>query len=138
MRVLVTGASGMLGRAVAEHLAARGDQVTVLQRRPSGSPLREVLGDVADPVAAAEAAQGQDAVIHLAAKVDVVGPWADYERTNLTGTRTLVEAARTAGATRFDFQPNSDHCFVYSDPAGHPFCLSTWDGVQIDGDTDGT
>ncbi|MGZ0149957.1 VOC family protein [Kribbella sp. WER1] len=31
-----------------------------------------------------------------------------------------------AGATRFDYQPNSDHCFVYADPAGHPFCLSTW------------
>lgn len=47
------------------------------------------------------------------------------------GTRVLA-----AGATRFDFQPNSDHCFVYADPAGHPFCLSTWDGVQIDGGTD--
>ena len=36
-------------------------------------------------------------------------------------------ARRAAGATRLDFQPNSDHCFVYADPAGHPFCLSTWD-----------
>jgi Glyoxalase-like domain len=40
-----------------------------------------------------------------------------------TGTRVLA-----AGATLLDFQPNSDHCFVYADPAGHPFCLSTWDG----------
>lgn len=49
-----------------------------------------------------------------------------------TGARVLA-----AGATRFEFQPNSDHCFVYADPAGHPFCLSTWDGVQIDGETAG-
>jgi catechol 2,3-dioxygenase-like lactoylglutathione lyase family enzyme len=39
--------------------------------------------------------------------------------------------ARAAGATRLDFQPNSDHCFVYADPAGHPFCLSTWDGQSL-------
>jgi hypothetical protein len=35
-----------------------------------------------------------------------------------------------AGATKYDFQPNDDHCYVYADPAGHPFCLSTWDDVQ--------
>ena len=35
-----------------------------------------------------------------------------------------------AGATKYDFQPNGDHSFVYADPAGHPFCLSTWDDVQ--------
>jgi Glyoxalase-like domain len=39
--------------------------------------------------------------------------------------------ACAAGATRLDFQPNSDHCFVYADPAGHPFCLSTWDGQDL-------
>ena len=44
-----------------------------------------------------------------------------------TGARAVV-----AGATLLDFQPNSDHCFVYADPAGHPFCLSTWDGPQVD------
>ena len=35
--------------------------------------------------------------------------------------------ARAAGARTFDVQPNADHCLVYADPAGHPFCLSTWD-----------
>lgn len=31
-----------------------------------------------------------------------------------------------AGATRYAFQPNADHCLVFADPAGHPFCLTTW------------
>ena len=39
--------------------------------------------------------------------------------------------ARAAGATLLDFQPNSDHCLVYADPAGHPFCLSTWTGQDL-------
>jgi hypothetical protein len=30
---------------------------------------------------------------------------------------------------RIDFQPNAEHCLVHADPAGHPFCLSTWDDV---------
>ncbi len=38
-----------------------------------------------------------------------------------TGARVLA-----AGARRFDAQPNADHCTVYADPVGHPFCLSTW------------
>jgi 2-alkyl-3-oxoalkanoate reductase len=100
VRVLVTGASGMLGGAVATALADRGDEVTVLQRRPAGLPLREVLGDVADPTAVAEAATGQDAVVHLAAKVDVVGRWTDYVRANVTGTGTVVDACRAAGVRR--------------------------------------
>ena len=37
VKVLVTGASSMLGSAVADSLAARGDDVTVVQRRPSGT-----------------------------------------------------------------------------------------------------
>ena len=100
MRVLVTGASGMLGRATATALAARGDDVTVLQRRPAGLDVREVLGDIADPAVVERAVAGQDAVLHLAAKVDVTGPWAEYERANVVGTRTVVEACRRAGVRR--------------------------------------
>ena len=34
-----------------------------------------------------------------------------------------------AGATRYDTQPNAEHCLVFADPAGHPFCLTTWDNI---------
>ena len=100
MKVLVTGASGLLGGSVARRLAARGDHVTVLQRRPSGLGLNEVLGDVTDPAAVRRAADGADAVVHLAAKVDVVGPWSQFEAVNVGGTRTIVDAATRLGVPR--------------------------------------
>ena len=100
MRVLVTGAGGLLGRCTAQALTARGDDVTVLQRRPSGLPCREVLGDVADRRAVRRAVAGQDGVVHLAAKVDVVGPWAEYWRTNVEGTQVVVDACREEGVPR--------------------------------------
>lgn len=92
MKVLVTGASGMLGRVTVGHLLSRGDEVTVLQRRPSGLPCAEVLGDVADRPVVDRAVSGQDAVVHLAAKVDVTGPWTEYARANIEGTRNVVAA----------------------------------------------
>lgn len=100
MRVLVTGASGMLGRGIAQALIDRGDTVTVLQRRPSGLDCAEVLGDVADADAVARAVAGQQAVVHGAAKVDVVGPWAEYEWANVVGTRTVVAACLAGGVRR--------------------------------------
>ena len=78
VRVLVTGASGALGAATARALAARGDRVTVLQRRPAGLGLPEVLADVADGAAVGRAAAGQDAVVHLAARVGYSGRWPEY------------------------------------------------------------
>ena len=100
MRVLVTGASGLLGRGIATALVQRGDDVTVLQRRPSGVPCREVLGDVSDADAVRRAVAGQDAVVHCAAKVDVVGPYAEFDRVNVGGTRAVVGACRSLGAGR--------------------------------------
>jgi hypothetical protein len=47
----------------------------------------------------------------------------DFDVDDLDATERKVLAA---GATRFDVQPN-EHCRVYADPAGHPFCLSTQD-----------
>ncbi len=101
-RVLVTGASGMLGGAVAARLVERGYAVTTFQRRPSGvAGAVDVAGSLEDPAAVAAATEGQDAVVHLAAKVSVSGDLADYERINVRGTQTLLEAARHAGVTRF-------------------------------------
>lgn len=100
MKVLVTGASSMLGSAVAGCLAARGDDVTVLQRRPSGLPYREVLADVADAGAVRAALAGHEAVVHLAAKVDIHGPYREFARVNIDGTRAVVEACRRAGVRR--------------------------------------
>ena len=102
MRVLVTGASGMLGRATAQTLADRGDEVTVFQRRPSGAaaPVREVLGDIADAEAVRLAVEGQEAVVHLAARVGVVGSAAQFEAANVDGTTNVLAAARACGVAR--------------------------------------
>lgn len=99
-RVLVTGASGMLGGAVADLLAGRGDTVSVMQRRSAGGRHRELLGDVRSRADVRRAVEGQDAVVHLAAKVDVVGDWMDFVNTNVRGTSHVVEALRAQGGGR--------------------------------------
>jgi nucleoside-diphosphate-sugar epimerase len=101
MKVLVTGASGMLGRGVAEALLERGDEVVVLQRRPSGVPTYEVLADITDLGAVRTAAAGCDAVVHLAARVSVTGPWREFAAVNIAGTANVLAAARSAGAGGF-------------------------------------
>jgi nucleoside-diphosphate-sugar epimerase len=102
MRVLVTGASSLLGASIARALAARGDDVVCLQRRRAdGVDLEQVLGDVRDQDAVRRAMAGRDAVVHAAAKVGVVGTEEEYRSVNLDGTRTVLAAARHAGVERF-------------------------------------
>jgi nucleoside-diphosphate-sugar epimerase len=102
VRVLVTGASGLLGRAVAAELLAAGHEVRCFQRRPSGvAGASDSLGSVTDTDAVARAVSGQDAIVHLAAKVSLAGDPADFDRVNVGGTRNLLDAARAAGIERF-------------------------------------
>ena len=104
MRVLVTGASGFLGRATAAAVRDAGHEVRTFQRRPSGvSGVSDVLGTMTDGAAVARAVADTDAVVHLAAKVSLAGDPADFARVNVDGTRTLVDAARAAGVARFVF-----------------------------------
>ncbi|MEO6501767.1 MAG: VOC family protein [Jatrophihabitantaceae bacterium] len=50
----------------------------------------------------------------------------DFLVDDLAATEARVLAA---GARKFADQPNADHCLVFADPVGHPFCLTRWDTV---------
>ena len=104
MRALVTGGGGFLGGAVVRALVARGDDVVSLARGDYPG-LRElgvqtVRGDLADPRSVLTAAQGCDVVLHVAAKAGIWGRAQDYERSNVEGTRSVVQACRTLGIGR--------------------------------------
>ena len=101
MRVLVTGATSLLGRSVVARLQDRGDHVSVFQRRPSGLDVEEFLGDVTDRAALAQAMPGAEAVVHVAARAAVTGTWTQFEETNVRGTQHVIDTAREAGVGAF-------------------------------------
>ena len=96
-RVLVTGASGRIGRHLVDALA--GDyEVTVLDLAPPVQDVPFVEGNVLDLDTVRASMAGQDAVIHLAA-IDIGVPAEPeaYFGTNVMGTWNTVQAAREAG-----------------------------------------
>ena len=110
MRILVTGASSLIGDGVVRALAARGDEVVCLQRSPveglaALDGVEQQLGDIRDQAAVEHAAQGCNGIIHLAAKVGVVGERDEFLSINVEGTRNLLAAATNSAAnsaiTRF-------------------------------------
>jgi UDP-glucose 4-epimerase len=100
-RILVTGASGLIGRHTLELLAASGYAVRTFQHSPIDG-IDSVLGDVrTDRQALCTAAAGCGAVIHLAGRGDVGESRRDpvgYAELNASGALHAVEAARVAGA----------------------------------------
>lgn len=101
MRVLVTGATSLLGRSIVDRLVVRGEDVSVFQRSASGLAVKEYLGDVADSDAVSKAMAGMEAVVHVAGLASVTGDWDRFETTNVAGTRNTVTAALGAGVDRF-------------------------------------
>jgi nucleoside-diphosphate-sugar epimerase len=93
VRVLVTGANGTVGTALADRLGDREDyDFTYLDIEDH--PEREtVVADVTDYEAIREAIAGHDAVIHLAAAVNLSGDWQEILETNVVGTYNVFEAA---------------------------------------------
>ena len=107
MKALVTGASGFVGGAVVRALVQAGTDVRVLSRRGSDRqnfsnlPVEEVHGDLRDPASLRNALTGCRQLYHVAAHYAL---WAKdpsiFYDVNVTGTRTLLEAARDVGTER--------------------------------------
>jgi nucleoside-diphosphate-sugar epimerase len=107
-RILVTGATGLIGGGLARRLLAAGAEVRALVRRPgSASELQAqgmevAVGDMTDPSSLAEAVEGRDAVAHFAGVLgDEAVPWSRFIAVNVEGTRSLLNAAADAGVRRF-------------------------------------
>ena len=107
MRVLVTGATGKVGNAVARHLAERGDEVVALVRDvararetlPAGIELAD--GDVTEPASIKAAAEGIDGAFNC---MGIFEQWlpddALFDRVNALGAANVAVGARQAGAKR--------------------------------------
>lgn len=100
MKVFVTGASGFIGRAVAERFRAEGAEVTGVDF--AADPERGVVaGDVAEAGPWQAAAAGADVVVHTAAIVSNAYDLDESWRVNVLGTRNALDAAAAGGVGRF-------------------------------------
>ena len=113
MKILVTGASGFVGRALVERLARDGEHTVVatVRRPPSRSvPAVEyaIVGDLNPSTEWGAVVRGCDVVVHAAARVHLMkdpatDPLAEFRRVNVQGTLNLARQAMACGVRRFVF-----------------------------------
>jgi uncharacterized protein YbjT (DUF2867 family) len=105
MKVLVTGATGFVGPAVANTIVDAGHEVRVLERKPgtwkqAGIRCQEaVQGDMTDRDSLRRGVEAVDVVVHLVAIRQ--GKPDQFQRVMIEGTRSLLAAAKEAGVKRF-------------------------------------
>jgi farnesol dehydrogenase len=103
VRVLLTGGTGFLGRAVARALSASGHDLVLFSRSASrsGLPGTAFDGDVRDLAALQRAAAGCDGLVHSAALVSIWQPRSqDFDDVNVGGLRNAIAAAKAARISR--------------------------------------
>jgi nucleoside-diphosphate-sugar epimerase len=94
MKLLITGGGGFLGKALAKALVKKGHEVRSFSRgdypelRALGIEVRK--GDISDENSLLSAAEGCDAVFHIAAKAGVWGSYEEYYRPNVMGTKNVI------------------------------------------------
>ncbi len=122
MKALVTGGGGFLGGAIVRLLRARGEDVRSFARgdypvlRTLG--VEQVRGDLADFEAVARGVEGCDLVFHVAAKAGIWGPFEEYRRINVEGTRNVLEACRARGVRRLVYTSSPSVVFDGKDMEG--------------------
>jgi NADH dehydrogenase len=103
--ILVTGATGFVGRSVVRELRVADLPVRCLVRDPGKASTLEawgcqvVRGDMTDAASLREATKGCESIVHLVAIL--TGRAEEFERVMTAGTRALVESARVEGVRRF-------------------------------------
>lgn len=97
-RVLVTGGGGFLGSAIVKRLVKRGDRVISFSRgfypELAKMGVEQIQGNISDAAAVQQACRKADLVFHVAAKPGVWGNYATYYRTNVLGTRNVIDACK--------------------------------------------
>src|SRR6266516_6890516 len=107
MKVLITGATGLLGGHLIKELQQRNEQIRalVLPIENANSLLKQgvevVRGDITDASTLASAVQDVDLIFHLAGMMGVWRPLSDYRLVNVTGSENLYKAAQKARVSRF-------------------------------------
>jgi nucleoside-diphosphate-sugar epimerase len=103
----VTGGSGFIGGRLVQRLVGKGHVVRALARSDAAASkvaalgAEPVRGELGDPAALTAAADGATVAFHLAAHLGEWGPWEDFERGNVVGTRNVLAACEEAGVKRF-------------------------------------
>ncbi len=119
-RILVTGGAGFLGINLVRWLLERDYEVTSLDLESFDYPERdrivERIGDIRDRATVDAAMEGQDFVVHAAAALPLYKP-ADIYSTDVEGTRTVLESAKSAGVRRV---VHISSTAVYGIPDHHP------------------
>jgi farnesol dehydrogenase len=104
VKVLVTGGTGFLGRAVVARLASAHELVLLVRPTASreGFPagVQFASGDVTDRASLVAAARGCEAILHGAALVKLVAPAAEFDRVNVGGLENVLAAAQETGVAR--------------------------------------
>ncbi len=108
MRVLVTGASGHVGGAIAAELVGRGMDVVALDRRPSGVPglAEQITMDLSASEADVRLLANTvpcSVIVHAAASLDMAPYATEVSATNCLGTHQLLRCARDWAAEQFIF-----------------------------------
>lgn len=103
----VTGGSGFIGGRLVERLVAEGRPVRALARSEASAETvaalgaQPVRGDIGERGSLAVAASGCGVAFHLAAHLGEWGPWEEFERGNVEGTRNVLATCAEAGVRRF-------------------------------------